>query len=347
MGGRYADVKYAHDGHLERSVEVHSSWGTFEWILHDAFEKGFRVGVVCHSDDHKGRPGATMPGASTFGAIGGLSCYFMPELSRDALFEALRKRRHYGTTGTRLFLDVRGKFDQDVTGFSEDPKLGPAMEFPVREAMMGDIIRPKMVPMKVAVEVIGTAPLERVDVLHGTHVVQSERPFTASDLGRRVRLLWQGAEYRGRGRETIWQGKLEVIGNWVYHFAAVNFLNPERRVQEITRGVTFAWTSVTTGNLAGIDLWLKEIRTGKLRIETNIVSGEVDLGQLNEATIVFDGGGLGRKLSVYRLPERDWSRRLTFEHRVTFKGGSDLPIYVRVTQADGHQGWSSPVYLID
>ena len=347
VGGRYADVKYAHDGHLERSVEVHSSWGTFEWILHDAFEKGFRVGVVCHSDDHKGRPGATMPGASTFGAIGGLSCYFMPELSRDALFEALRKRRHYGTTGTRLFLDVRGKFDQDVTGFSEDPKLGPAKEFPVREAMMGDIIRPKTVPMKVAVEVIGTAPLERVDVLHGTHVVQSERPFTASDLGRRVRLLWQGAEYRGRGRETIWQGKLEVIGNWVYHFAAVNFLNPERRVQEITPGVTFAWTSVTTGNLAGIDLWLKEIRIGKLRIETNIVSGEVDLGQLNEATIVFDGGGLGRKLSVYRLPERDWSRRLTFEHRVTFKGGSDLPIYVRVTQADGHQGWSSPVYLID
>ena len=347
VGGRYADVKYAHDGHLERSVEVHSSWGTFEWILHDAFEKGFPVGVVCHSDDHKGRPGATMPGASTFGAIGGLSCYFMPELSRDALFEALRKRRHYGTTGTRLFLDVRGKFDQDVTGFSEDPKLGPAKEFPVREAMMGDIIRPKTVPMKVAVEVIGTAPLERVDVLHGTHVVQSERPFTASDLGRRVRLLWQGAEYRGRGRETIWQGKLEVIGNWVDHFAAVNFLNPERRVQEITPGVTFAWTSVTTGNLAGIDLWLKEIRTGKLRIETNIVSGEVDLGQLNEATIVFDGGGLGRKLSVYRLPERDWSRRLTFEHRVTFKGGSDLPIYVRVTQADGHQGWSSPVYLID
>ena len=347
VGGRYADVKYAHDGHLERSVEVHSSWGTFEWILHDAFEKGFRVGVVCHSDDHKGRPGATMPGASTFGAIGGLSCYFMPELSRDALFEALRKRRHYGTTGTRLFLDVRGKFDQDVTGFSEDPKLGPAKEFPVREAMMGDIIRPKTVPMKVAVEVIGTAPLERVDVLHGTHVVQSERPFTASDLGRRVRLLWQGAEYRGRGRETIWQGKLEVIGNWVDHFAAVNFLNPERRVQEITPGVTFAWTSVTTGNLAGIDLWLKEIRIGKLRIETNIVSGEVDLGQLNEATIVFDGGGLGRKLSVYRLPERDWSRRLTFEHRVTFKGGSDLPIYVRVTQADGHQGWSSPVYLID
>ena len=96
----------AHDGQLERAVEVHSTWGTFEWLLHDAFEQGYRVGVVCHSDDHKGRPGATRPGASTFGAIGGLTCYLMPELTRDALFEALRQRRHYGTTGTRLCLDL-------------------------------------------------------------------------------------------------------------------------------------------------------------------------------------------------------------------------------------------------
>src|SRR5262245_47833621 len=53
VGGRYADIKCAHDGRLERSVEVHSTWGTFEWLLHDAFDMGYRVGVVCHSDDHK------------------------------------------------------------------------------------------------------------------------------------------------------------------------------------------------------------------------------------------------------------------------------------------------------
>jgi len=62
--------------------------------VHDAFELGHRVGVVCHSDDHKGRPGATRPGASTFGAIGGLTCYFMPELTRDALFAALYDELH-------------------------------------------------------------------------------------------------------------------------------------------------------------------------------------------------------------------------------------------------------------
>ena len=126
VGGRYADIRFAHDGRLERAVEVHSTWGTFEWLLHDAFAQGYRVGVVCHSDDHKGRPGATRPGASTFGAIGGLTCYFMPELTRDALFEALRRRRHYGTTGTRLFMDLRATFPEPVIGFSDDPQLGPA-----------------------------------------------------------------------------------------------------------------------------------------------------------------------------------------------------------------------------
>ena len=271
----------------------------------------------------------------------------MPELTREALFEALRKRWHYGTTGNRLYLDLRATFDQDVTGFSEDPQLGPAQEFPVREAMMGDIIRAKSVPMTLAVEVVGTAPLERVDVFHGTHVVQSTRPFAATDLGRRLRILWQGSEYRGRGRETVWQGQLAITGNRYLRFAPVNFLNPERKVSEVAPGTALAWTSVTTGNLAGIDLWLDQARTGLLRIETNVVSGEVEIEKLADGRIEFDGGGLGRKLSVYRLPENDWSNRLAFQHRVAFAGGADLPVYARVTQADGHQAWSSPIYLIE
>ena len=345
VGGRYADIRFAHDGRLERAVEVHSAWGTFEWLLHDAFAQGYRVGVVCHSDDHKGRPGATRPGASTFGAIGGLTCYFMPELTRDALFEALRRRRHYGTTGTRLFMDLRATFPEPVIGFSDDPQLGPAQQHPVREAMMGDIIRPGPVPMQLAVEIIGTAPVERLDILHGTQLVQTVRPFTAADLGRRVRVLWQGAEYRGRGRETHWQGRLTLTGNRIARFAAVNFLNPGRQVRETSPGTALAWTSVTTGNLAGIDLWLDDARLGELELETNIVTGRVDLATLAGDTITFEGAGLDRRLSVYRLPEIDWSRRVACRHTVERTGAADLPVYVRVTQADGHQAWSSPIYL--
>ncbi len=126
----------------------------------------------------------------------------------------------------------------------------------------------------------------------------------------------------------------------------MNFLNPERKVQETAPGIALAWSSVTTGNLAGIDIWLDEARHGMLRLETNVVSGEVDLASLADDTVTFDGGGLGRRLSVYRLPEADWSRRVTLDHTVAFSGGADLPVYVRVTQADGHQAWSSPIYLI-
>lgn len=346
VGGRYADIRFAHDVRLERTVEVHSTWGTFEWLLHDAFAQRYRVGVVCHSDDHKGRPGATRPGASTFGAIGGLTCYLMPELTRDAVFAALRHRRHYGTTGTRLFMDVRGTFADPVTAFSDDPQLGPAEERAVREVLMGDIIRPGSVPMKLAIEVIGTAPVERIDVLLGTQIVQTARPYSAADLGRRVRVLWQGAEYRGRGRETVWQGQLRLSGNRIARFAPVNFLNPERQVCETSPGTALNWSSVTTGNLSGIDLWLDDAHSGVLEIETNVVSGRVDLAALGDGTVAFDGGGLDRRLSIYRLPETDWSRRMTCEHTVTRTGPADLPVYVRVTQADGHQAWSSPIYLI-
>jgi Protein of unknown function (DUF3604) len=346
VGGRYADIKFAHDGRLERTVEVHSTWGTFEWLLHDAFEKGHRVGIVCHSDDHKGRPGATRPGASTFGAIGGLTCYFMRELNRDALFDALRRRHHYGTTGTRLFLDVQGTFAQPVTTFSDDPQLGPPQETSTHSVMMGDIVRPRETDMRFTAAVIGSAPIERVDVLHGPNIAETFRPYADADLGRRVRVLWQGAEYRGRGRETLWQGKLAITGNRLLRFAPVNFLNPERQVRETSTGQALEWTSVTTGNLAGIDLWLAQPRDGSIEIETNVVSGRVELQALGDDTVAFDGGGLGRRISIYRLPEANWSARINIEHTAHVTGRADVPVYLRVTQSDGHQAWSSPIYLI-
>jgi hypothetical protein len=271
----------------------------------------------------------------------------MSELTRDAVFDALHRRRHYGTSGVRILMDLSGSFEREVTGFSEDPQLGPATEFKTRLAMMGDIIRPGNVAMHLAAEVIGTAPIERVDVMHGTEIARTIRPFTGADLGRRIRLMWQGAEYRGRGRETLWQGKLRVADNRITRFAPVNFLNPERIVSETEPGAALAWSSVTTGNLAGIDLWLDQPYTGTINVETNIVSGSVDLAALTEKVVVFDGGGLGRQLKVYRLPEGDWSRRVSVDHEVTFAGGKDLAVYLRVTQADGHQAWSSPIYLID
>ena len=81
VGGRYADLS-RHDPGLEWAVEVHSAWGTFEWMLADAFARGHRLAIVANSDGHKGRPGASYPGGSTFGSYGGLTCVLAKSLTR-------------------------------------------------------------------------------------------------------------------------------------------------------------------------------------------------------------------------------------------------------------------------
>ena len=53
VGGRYADIRFAHDPRIETAMEIHSAWGTFEWLLTDGFPLGHRSGVVCNSDGHK------------------------------------------------------------------------------------------------------------------------------------------------------------------------------------------------------------------------------------------------------------------------------------------------------
>lgn len=336
VGGRYADITYAHDARLETAVEIHSSWGTFEWLLHEAFSQGFRVGVICHSDDHKGRLGATSPGASSFGAIGGLTCYLMPELTRDALFEALRCRHHYGTTGVRIYLDVRGQFESPV-------EVEAGISTP--SAMMGDIVRPRGQPMRLEVSTVGTAPIQQVDVFHGARLVQT---FRAGQVGtrRRLAIRWEGAEYRGRGRETYWNGELHIEGNRFETASPVNFLNPEHTLNEISPGSGLSWRSVTTGNMAGIDLELAQPANGRISVETDIIKATVDLAALGEDPACFEAGGLDRRLCAFWLPEQYAPSHAAFSHMVSHESG-DLPVYVRVTQEDCHRAWSSPIYLVD
>jgi len=107
VGGRYAGIGYVHDPKLETVMEIHSAWGTFEWLLTAGFRLGHRSGVVCNSDGHKGRPGASYPGASTFGAFGGLICYLAEELTRDGIFDSLRQRHHRHPHAARCLRLVR------------------------------------------------------------------------------------------------------------------------------------------------------------------------------------------------------------------------------------------------
>jgi hypothetical protein len=345
VGGRYADLRIGHDGRFERAVEVHSCWGTFEWLLHDAFDLGHRVGVVCHSDDHKGRPGAAWPGAGQFGAIGGLTCYLMPKLDRQTLFRTLRRRHHYGTTGTRLYLDVQARLPEGALLFEDDPKLGPTASAPATSAIMGDVVQADG-EVILEVDAAGSTPLERIVVLNGKEAIATHRGYREDQLGRRIRVLFEGAEYRGRGREVFWQGHARLVGNRFERAQAINLFNADKPLRLAADGSRVDVDTVTTGNFCGFDLWLADAKAGEIDIVTDVVTTRIPIAEIGLEDVVVDAGGLGRRLRLFRLPDRNETWRMRFEQPVRLRAGTDNPIYVRLTQEDGHQAWSSPIYVI-
>ena len=345
VGGRYADIGFAHDGRLERSMELHSAWGSFEWLIEDCFDLGYRVGVVCNSDGHKGRPGASYPGASQFGAYGGLTCYFANELTRDGIFDSLRRRHHYGTTGNRLHLEVHAGFAGGAELFDQDPALFDTTSIPVSEVMMGDIARTTDKTVTLRVHARSASPIERIEIRNGKDVLQTVRGHSEADLGARIRVLWSGAEYRGRGRESNWVGEARFPGATIKAMGKVNAWNHERRLEQ-TDDDTVAFDAITTGNFGGFDVWLEETATARLEIESNLVNETMPLADVGFEDMVFDAGALRRQIRAFRLPETLAGREISVSVPVELKQGVDNPLWVRVTTEDGFQAWSSPIYVI-
>ena len=62
----------------------------------------------------------------------------------------------------------------------------------------------------------------------------------------------------------------------------------------------------------------------------------------------FELGGVGKQISVYRLPPAGGSRSMTFDYKPADNELQigDNPLYVHVVQEDGHQAWSSPIYVV-
>jgi len=344
VGGRYADIGYAHDRVLETAMEIHSAWGTFEWLLTDGFPLGHRSGVVCNSDGHKGRPGASYPGASTFGAYGGLTCFLTHELTRDAIFDCLRRRHHYGTTGTRLHLEVGVDFAGGGNLFDRDPKaFTETTSSRVDSVIMGDIVQTDDETATLKFDVVAQTPIERVEVRNGMQVVETLRPYDETMLGERIRVLWSGAEYRGRGRDTNWKGRASFTGARIRRMEKINNWNLERQLElEGDNGVVF--DAITTGNYGGFDAWLEPGADGDLVIETNLGSMTVALADIGLEDQRMEAGGLERMIKVFRLPDEIPGRELSGEVTMPLAAEGDNPLWVSVYTEDGFQAWSSPVF---
>jgi len=343
IGGRPANIAQADGGLARTALEVHSDWGTFEWIMADSFELGYRHGLVCNSDGHKGRPGASHPGASSFGALGGVTCFLANELSRDGIFDAMRRRHHYGTTGGRLHLDVTATFDTPSQLFETDPRLGPAASKLVNSAMMGDIVATTDYTAAVNVETITQSPLLSIDLLRGTEVVHRYRPYEEQSLGQRYRVCLHGAEYRGRGRQTTWAGQVVISGAQIKRFETINAWNHDKLLRRTSANLV-EFDLLTTGNVVGFDIWL-EGDAPNLEFTAGHCSGHVDLNSMGLDAQVFQAGGLDRKVTITRLPDELSHCFGNFSHKLPLLSDGDTPIWARIATEDGHLAWSSPIYL--
>ena len=345
IGGRYADIARSHDARLERSIEIHSDWGTFEWLLEDAFEQGYRVGILANSDGHKGRHGASHPGASLFGAYGGLTCLLAEELTRESLAECLRARRHYATTGCRAFLETRVVFDEDATVFSDDPLLGGEVAAERRrEAAMGEVVEYDGDAAWVEFELLAPGPIEAVEVRNRMDVAGRVMPYEPAGLGRRIRLVWEGSEYRGRGRQTVWDGGARLTGNGFRDPKPINFWNLDKELRQVS-ATELQWKSLTTGGFSGVDVMLEDRDAGELEIATGPVTAKLAVRDIGFEPRVFEGGGIRKQLRAYRLPDVNACRRLRGRVRVPLHGGRDNALYLRATTEDGFWIYSSPVYV--
>jgi hypothetical protein len=112
----------------------------------DALDRGYRLGLVGSGDSHDGHPGLAQIASHT----GGLVALLADELTRQGVLEALRARRVYATNGPRIVLHVT--LDGAPMG-AVVPVTGKAR---VLEGL-----------------VVGTTPLERVDLVRAGKVVRT------------------------------------------------------------------------------------------------------------------------------------------------------------------------------
>ncbi|MDP7639284.1 MAG: DUF3604 domain-containing protein, partial [Candidatus Hydrogenedentes bacterium] len=181
------------DVYVERLVEIMSMHGTFDWFGDKYLQAGREVGFVGASDDHMGHPGYSVGGSSSTRQRGGLAAVYSPELSTDSVFDALRNRQAYATSGARIIIDAN---------LNGNP-MG------VRQAFAAE--------RRIEARVMGTSPIDKIDVIKNGTVITTQE-FAAAKMDSHVFVQVSFAsQSESTGRDNPrgyrpWEGVLEVSG---------------------------------------------------------------------------------------------------------------------------------------
>ena len=233
IGGRRANLDYF-DSEVMPLIEIASAHGWFEWVWQEALERGLITGFAAGSDDHTGRPGTSRPtNGGMFGVGGGLLGTYAPSLQRRSIWDAIRARHTFASTGARMILNLT------------------ADGHPMGEVFCST--QPPVLNVKVA----GAAPLEKVEVLRGTTVVYSH-PLAETDRRpayegprRLARLAGEGPHPPPALGRQLARGQRAAFFRQA---AGHSTIRPEGIIEQNEESVR--WVSQTSGDWDGVALEL-------------------------------------------------------------------------------------------
>ena len=321
VGGRYSNLNM-HDEKIERAVEVHSDWGTFEWFIFDALKKGYKVGVVAGSDCHDGRLGASYPGLGHFQTYGGLTCFLADELTREAIFEALYYRHAYATTGAKIYLDV--------TCLENGRKIG----------IMGDELKVSKSPV-IKISTYGTSQIDRIEFYGEDRIIKTFYPPLETTEKKAIKVVWSGSKVKGRRRSFNWKGNFKLSDNKI---AALEYINVYNKGFVTYEDNQLTLNGVTTGGTQGVILYFEKSR-GTLEGVVNDRKIRINLNSITQLPKVFEMGGLDAKLQIYKTSLSNIPGKMELEFPLKNLTKGIHPIFVKIVQKDGHMAWSSPIFL--
>ena len=323
VGGRHGNLDF-YDPEISSLLEIHSHHGTFEWFMADALKKGLQPGVIAASDDHTCRPGLSFPtqktsrGFVSFDVKGGYTAVYADDLTRESLWKAFRKRHCYGTTGERILLSVS-----------------------CGNHMMGDAFTVSE-PPTITADVIGTAGIRDVELLRGLTVIDS---YASRQPVREhvVQIIWHGVRSKDRRKKTCWDGSLTVQNGRITGWKTIAFNNPQDTAQQWSNQL-ISWQSNTSGNYVGIEVTLDPDSKCTLTLDSEPVSFAVTLDDLKEKDQLVPAGGVNQQVKIALARETSSQHVQLSATDVSIQPGVN-PYWIRVTQQDGHQAWSSPMYI--
>lgn len=320
VGGRRAPMEII-DPALVKLVEIYSCWGSFEWVIDNVLQRGFRVGFVANSDGHSGRPGAEHPGASDhFGVKGGLTCVYAKSLTKQGLWEALNNRRTYATTGERMVIAVT----------SDGHWMGEEYSTPHAP--------------RISVSVTGTCDLERVLLMREATIVHEIPPANPTEASDVIRISWGGARGIDRNKTTVWDGSLQVSNAEILSFKPYGMDTPVKELRRID-SCSICWKSTTVGDFDGVEIQLSSAQGALIHFQSELATFSMNADEISHSPAVVNAGGIRQQVVVQRLPKTSLGRSVRFEYVDEDIRPRWNAYYVKAVQSDGNMGWSSPIYV--